>query len=829
MFQKADENVIEPMRAMVWLEKTQNVSRGASKKLMHRVERVLLNWRLLLFAVGFLLGRAMILSEVTPFALPLIASVFILRKERIGIAFLALIAGALSHTPMNVFYIVLGVASYALFQKGVNLFAKKRIRWVPVAVFAASFTARLAVTVVTEGKPPVSAYLTGAVEAGLAFVLTLIFLQSIPLLNFKKAPQTLKNEEVICFMIMLASILTGTIGWELYGYSIEHIVSRYLVMLFAFAGGAAIGSTVGVVTGLILSLSNVGSLPQMSLLAFSGLLGGLLKEGRRIGVSIGLLLGTMLIGMYGGSGTITQTLIETTIAIALFFITPKSVVANIARYVPGSREHSNEQQQYVKKIRDVTASRVEQFSTMFQALSHSFDAYGVEEEERESRELDFFLSNVTEKTCQNCFKKEQCWAVHFTKTYELMTDIMTEQEQFQEIKNRKLKVEWEKHCVKPDKISEAIRKELSHYHASQKLKQQVQESRKLVANQLLGVSQVMGNFAKEIQKEHANHQVQEEQVKDAIARAGIEVGHIDIYNLDTSNVDIELSIPNCQGSGEAEKIIAPLLSDILGETIIVKKEECGFYQNGFCHVVFGSAREFVIDIGIASAAKGGAFVSGDSYSTIELGGGKYAIAISDGMGNGERASKESNETLELLQKILKSGIDEEVAIKSVNSVLSLRTTDEIFSTLDLAMVDLQDASLKFLKIGSSPSFVKRGDQVRAIEASNLPIGIIEEFDVDVVSDQLKAGDLLIMMSDGVYEGPKHVENINVWMKRKIKEMNTDDPQAVADLLMEEVIRTGSNCIEDDMTVVVASIRRNIPKWASIPHFPKITIKRQKAQ
>ncbi|MCK6255139.1 stage II sporulation protein E [Fictibacillus sp. KIGAM418] len=831
MYQKADRNVMGPLRAMVWFEKTQNLSIGMSKRFMHRLESVLLNWRLLLFAVGFLLGRAMILSEITPFALPLIASVYILRKERTGIAILALMAGALSHMPINAFYIITGVVIYAVYQKAADLMTKNRARWVPAVVFLTSLTARMATIFLTSGNPQISEYMMGAVEAGLSLVLTLIFLQSIPLLNFKRIPQSLKNEEIICFMILLASVMTGTIGWEIHHYSVEHIVSRYLVLMFAFVGGAAIGSTVGVVTGLILSLANVGSLYQMSLLAFAGLLGGLLKEGKRLGVGFGLLIGTLLIGLYGeGNAAILQTMIESAIAIALFLLTPNAVISSIARYVPGSREHSNEQQQYVKKIRDVTANRVEQFSSMFQALSHSFSSYGEDEyEESSDREVDLFLSNITEKTCQTCFKKEQCWAVNFTKTYEMMSQIMYEQEQYQEIKDRRLKLEWEKHCVKPQKITDAISKELSQYRASQKLKQQVQESRKLVANQLLGVSQVMGDFAKEIQREHANHQVQEEQIKEAILHAGIELGHIDVYSLEASNVDIELSLPYCQGSGECEKIIAPLLSDILQETIVVKKEECGYYQNGNCHVSFGSAREFVIETGIASAAKGGAWLSGDCHSTIELGGGKYAIAISDGMGNGERAFKESNETLELLQKILKSGIDEEVAIKSVNSVLSLRTTDEIFSTLDLAMIDLQDASLKFLKIGSSPSFVKRGDQVRMIEASNLPIGIIEEFEVDVVSEQLKAGDLLIMMSDGIYEGPKHVENINAWMKRKIKEMGTDDPQAMADLLMEEVIRTGSNSIEDDMTVVVAKINRNIPKWASIPHFPKINIKRPKAQ
>ncbi len=109
---------------------------------------------------------------------------------------------------------------------------------------------------------------------------------------------------------------------------------------------------------------------------------------------------------------------------------------------------------------------------------------------------------------------------------------------------------------------------------------------------------------------------------------------------------------------------------------------------------------------------------------LSLGSGKYAIAISDGMGNGERAHLESNETLQLLQKVFQSGIEETVAIKSVNSVLSLRTTDEIFSTLDLAMIDLQDASTKFLKIGSIPSFIKRGKTSMKVEASNLPMGMI---------------------------------------------------------------------------------------------------------
>jgi stage II sporulation protein E len=327
---------------------------------------------------------------------------------------------------------------------------------------------------------------------------------------------------------------------------------------------------------------------------------------------------------------------------------------------------------------------------------------------------------------------------------------------------------------------------------------------------------VMDNFAKEIQRERENHHKQEEQILESIQAFGVQVEHVEIYSLESGNVDIEMSVPFCNGLGECEKLIAPMLSDILGEQIIVTSEECATYPNGFCHVVFQSSKAYTVETGMAHAAMDGGFVSGDSYSTMELGLGKFAIAISDGMGNGERAHYESKETLQLLQKILQSGIDEKVAIKSVNSILSLRTTDEIFATLDLAMIDLQNASAKFLKIGSTPSFIKRGNKVIKIQASNLPIGILEEFEVDVVSEQLKAGDLLIMMSDGIFEGPKHVENYDLWMKRKVQELQTDDPQEISDLILEEVIRSRDNMIGDDMTIAVAKIKHNTPKWASIP-------------
>lgn len=798
------------------------VARFASK-VRSVFEQLFFRWGFIITLVGFLLGRAYILTNILPFALPFFASVYVMKRDKMALAFLALMGGAFTVSFDHATLTFTSVFMFFVYHIFFVRFTKKTVGLVPFQVFLSVLTAHLIVTYFGQKSIIMYDVLMSTIEAGLSFVLTMIFLQSVPLLTERKNKQkALATEEIVCLIILLASVLTGTTDWFVYHLSIQHIFTRYLVLLFAFTAGAAIGSTVGVVTGLILSLANVASLYQLSLLAFSGLLGGLLKEGRRFGVSFGLLIGTSLIALYvDKQGDITKTLFESLVAISIFLVTPKFLLERLAKFVPGTAENDDDQHQYLRRIRDVTSSKVTQFANVFEALSNSFSVYGYVENEGKDAEADLFLTGITEKTCQTCFKKEQCWAINPDRTYDYMRQVLHGIEEDTLPRNSRFLKEWGKYCVRSAKVNELMKQELSHFYAKQKLKKQMKENRRLVAEQLLGVSKVMEDFAKEIQREKENHQAQEDQILDAFTKFGIEIGQVDIYCLDQGNVDIEMVIPNVSNQrGESEKLIGPMLSDVLGETILVKREEKSPYPHGNTTVCFGSAKTFAVETGIATAALGGGLVSGDSYSTMELSAGKYALAISDGMGNGERAHMESRETLKLLQKILQSGIHEKIAIKAINSILSLRTTEEMFTTLDLAMIDLRDAKAKFLKIGSTPSFVKRGEKVIKVEASNLPMGIIEDVDVDVVSEQLKSGDILIMMSDGIFEGPKHVENHEAWMKRKIKELQTNDPQEIADILLEEVIRSRSGFIEDDMTIIVAKVEKNMPKWATIPVMSK---------
>src|SRR5690625_6578618 len=95
---------------------------------------------------------------------------------------------------------------------------------------------------------------------------------------------------------------------------------------------------------------------------------------------------------------------------------------------------------------------------------------------------------------------------------------------------------------------------------------------------------------------------------------------------------------------------------------------------------------------------------------------------------------------------------------------------------------VHNASVSVLKSSSTPSLIKRGNEIIQIEANNLPIGIIEHVEMDTVSKKLKPEDIIIMMSDGVFDGPKHIINIDVWLKRKIRNLKKSVQHEIDDVL-----------------------------------------------
>lgn len=779
-------------------------------------------WNGLFLLMSFLLGKATILDELSPFAIAFFAVMMFMRRDIAVVTGAVMTVGAMAVSGHHAAVIAAELLIFYLIHRGLESFERAEISYAPLMVFTSAFLVLLFEAII---GPTLSwyAFMITVMDSVLSFVLTLVFIQAIPVFTYRKRNHQLRTEEIICLVILLASVMTGSVGWEISGLSVEHMLTRYLILLFALVGGATLGASVGVITGLILSLADTAALYQMSLLAFSGMLAGMLREGKKWAVGLGMLLGSSILSIYlNGPNEVMASTWETCIAVLFFMLTPKSVISSIGKYIPGTQDHTKSQHEYAKRIREVTAGRVTQFSEVFKQLSRSFGQMASSGEiAKRSEEVDHFMTAVTEGACSTCYRKKTCWDGNFYQTYKLMTEMMSAVEENPDISKEELPVKWNRLCSKSEQVLGVMKREYSLYEHDMHWKRQIYDSRLLVAEQLSGVSQVMEDLAKEIQREGQAMHKQEEQIREALEKMGLSIHSIDIVNLDHGNVEIEIVHAYTRGFDECRKMIAPLLSDILSEHIAVIGESMHGGREGLATVTFGSAKSYEITTGVAGTAKGGDLLSGDSVSTVELGNGTYAVALSDGMGNGERARQESSTALSILEQLLQSGMDETLAIKSVNSVLLLRSPDEIYATVDMALIDEYSARTTFLKIGSSPSFIKRGQEVIPVMASNLPIGIVQEIEVDLVTVQLYPGDTLVMMTDGIYDAPGYAVNKELWIKRLIQEIQSEDPQEIADCLLEAVIRYQSHVIQDDMTVAVARIDHYLPQWSTL-HIPGVT-------
>lgn len=217
-----------------------------------------------------------------------------------------------------------------------------------------------------------------------------------------------------------------------------------------------------------------------------------------------------------------------------------------------------------------------------------------------------------------------------------------------------------------------------------------------------------------------------------------------------------------------------------------------------------NVRPIDVETGVCSSSKTGG-VSGDSYICTPLSKNQYMIAISDGMGSGEKAAAESQLTVNMLYDFMRAGFDVELALNAMNSMLLIKSAEEIFSTVDLAIVDLERSRMRFYKIGAAMAFIKRNDAVTTIKQAAPPMGIIERIQVENMDLKVMKGDMLIMVSDGVTEADRE-DLEGLWLENAIRQIKSKNPQTVADLITKEASDRYDTRERDDMTVVVVAVR-----------------------
>ncbi len=181
-------------------------------------------------------------------------------------------------------------------------------------------------------------------------------------------------------------------------------------------------------------------------------------------------------------------------------------------------------------------------------------------------------------------------------------------------------------------------------------------------------------------------------------------------------------------------------------------------------------------IGAAMRAKEGERVSGDSLTHFETEDARLCLLLSDGMGSGEEARRESALAVRLLERLLRAGVEATGALKTLNGALTLRAElSECFATVDLLLLSLRDGTAEVYKYGAAPSYVKRGTRVRRITCSCLPAGLQRADSApETTRFTLEKRSFFVMLSDGVAD-----VNDDGWLLSLLEGWRGDDPQALA--------------------------------------------------
>ena len=64
-----------------------------------------------------------------------------------------------------------------------------------------------------------------------------------------------------------------------------------------------------------------------------------------------------------------------------------------------------------------------------------------------------------------------------------------------------------------------------------------------------------------------------------------------------------------------------------------------------------------------------------------------------------------------------------------------------------------------------------------------------------------------MCSDGIIDSTQEYTNKELWVKFLLEEIETDDAQKIADIILQEAIDNNYGKPKDDMTVIVAKVNK----------------------
>lgn len=677
--------------------------------------------------------------------------------------------------------------------------------------------------------------LIGIMQAIVVFIFYKIFVNSITVIRDFNYKKVFSIEELMGAAMLLTIALSALTPIHLFGFSVKNILCILVVLILGWKNGMLVGATGGITTGIVLGIIDNGDPIMIAAFAICGLLAGLFSRFGRPGVIIGFVLGNTVL-TYVSNGNVVPIILFQEILIASLglLLIPKKVEFAIedmfnnsvllpettGRVLEGSKET-------IRKLTNIseTISELAQSYTQTAATVLDDDMTRIEKENEEIFMKE--LRNNIESLEDNMLYEELYYSdeivsdvfksllINTRITKKQLLEIFSNHNEY--IMGYDKENDAEENASIEKDINEMIKK-INYSYKTSKMnfvyKKKIEENNKNVSAQLQGVSEIIAEVADELEdsqnKEIDEFKKEREQIIQLLKQKQINIDELYIKKEESGRYKVTIYQKTCEevdGSECPYKTIGQVLSRVLNEKLTLVEQTCGLRtKQNTCMFSYMSQDKHSLQIGIAKSTKNGSPVSGDTSTQIRLEDGKYLLALSDGMGSGPEARKSSKIAIKMLERLLTSGFKKDTSIKLINSTLaSTMKEEDMYATLDIAIIDLYTENMEFVKNGACPTYVKRNKDVQILKSISMPTGIIDNIDLIVYDKDIEKGDIIVMCSDGIIESNNEYQNKELWLKYLLEEINTDDVQKIADIIISEAIDNDYGKEKDDMTVIVAKV------------------------
>jgi stage II sporulation protein E len=591
----------------------------------------------------------------------------------------------------------------------------------------------------------------------------------------------LRHEAAVA--VFIACALAAVTHVEIMGViSLGRLGALLVVLTAALKGGVTAGAAAGTVFGIIMDACSGGVPFYTMAYAFSGMLAGFFgKHGRLPFLMIFILANACAVACAWKWAAQLNALFEGFAASVIFMMVPPTVMARFGSALQPVSAGVGE-----SGLRRYAARRVEGVAAAYSDLCDVVRRAAAPANDNDVAKI---FDRAADVSCIKCKKKNDCWNKNYIDTLDALnsaTAVMTERGK---LEAEDLPEHFKKTCARLPEFIAAVNGELRAAAYRKQYRSRLEESRAAAWGQYEDFYNILGDISRELGSLNGADPLAERRL---------------VRYLRAQDIEADVSVFRDSGGRLRTVVESGRLRPLLDDPAYLDKISsvlgvrlCRPKTGGEGRLTLLEAEPLAVSVGIAAMKKKGEAVNGDRGTYFKTDSGVLCVLLSDGMGAGSDAARESIEAVAILERFLRSGVDPATAMKILNSVMLLRNGEEWgFATVDLMCIDLFSGEAGFYKYGAAPSYVKTGKTVRRISGESVAAGLLtgEGATPDVVRMRLKPGSLAVIASDGVIADAN-----DGWLREMMKESGDKDTKTLAREVLRRAADEYGNA--DDMTVL----------------------------